>query len=124
MNPQQQTKIAALLKTSAETIREQAVEIEELRNKVAAHDRRAKEEKLASLIHEKGLSADSREEIIGNLSKLASSDLEKYAAAVEISSPNLYSDYISSSPHKVAGESMSSPGNRGLTALDLFVMNG
>lgn len=123
MNADQQIKVAHLLKTSSEVIRDQQTEIDQLRGKLASIEKEARLRKTAEAIYAKGMTADPVDEIVQKLAQLSDDQFSRYEQAVEIASPNLYNNYLTTELNKQAGRD-ATPGIQGLTALDQFIAHG
>jgi len=124
MNPDQQIKVAQLLKTSSEIIRDQQATIHRLQDEVHSMKRASEINKTAQVIRDKGLTTDSVEEIAAKLAQLSEPDFDRYAKAAEIATANLYSGYLTTELNKQASGRDNTPGIQGLNALDLFVSQG
>jgi len=89
MNKLSASKLAEVLQEVGPVIRAQAEEIQELRTKLAAYERRDRLTKVAAKMQEKGLDADPIEDIIEKLSNLDDRTLTTREDAVDMFGPDM-----------------------------------
>jgi len=112
MNKVSAAQIAEVMSDAASTLRSQQTYIGELEEKNASYELRSRVEKLAGVMHGKGMDLDTPvDALIDRLEKAAEAGkLDVFEAAVHISGPDMGS--------KLASLTTETPGARSATASD------